>query len=40
MDRAYLDQYRELGYAVVKGVFGPDEVRELAAAFDRVYAGA
>jgi ectoine hydroxylase-related dioxygenase (phytanoyl-CoA dioxygenase family) len=38
MDRAHLDQYRELGYAVVKGVFGPDEVRELAAAFDRVYA--
>jgi ectoine hydroxylase-related dioxygenase (phytanoyl-CoA dioxygenase family) len=38
MDRAYLDQYRELGYAVVKAVFGPDDVRDLAAAFDRVYA--
>jgi ectoine hydroxylase-related dioxygenase (phytanoyl-CoA dioxygenase family) len=37
MDQAYLDHYRELGYAVVKGVFRPDEVRELAAAFDRVY---
>jgi ectoine hydroxylase-related dioxygenase (phytanoyl-CoA dioxygenase family) len=38
MDRAYLDQYREQGYAVVKGVFGPAEIGELAEAFDRVYA--
>ena len=38
MDRAYLDHYREQGYAVVKGVFGPAEVVGLAAAFDRVYA--
>jgi ectoine hydroxylase-related dioxygenase (phytanoyl-CoA dioxygenase family) len=32
----YLDQYREAGYAVVRGVFGPDEIAALAAAFDRV----
>ncbi len=38
MECAYLDHYREFGYAVVKGVFGPDEVRELGEAFDRVYA--
>ncbi len=38
MDPAYLDQYHELGYAVVRGVFEPAAVRELAAAFDRVYA--
>jgi ectoine hydroxylase-related dioxygenase (phytanoyl-CoA dioxygenase family) len=36
-DHAYLDHYRQSGYAVVKGVFRPDEVRELADAFDRVY---
>jgi ectoine hydroxylase-related dioxygenase (phytanoyl-CoA dioxygenase family) len=36
-DRTYLDDYRQSGYAVVKGVFRPDEVRELADAFDRVY---
>jgi ectoine hydroxylase-related dioxygenase (phytanoyl-CoA dioxygenase family) len=34
----YLEQYREEGYAIVRGVFRPDEVAELAAAFDRVYA--
>jgi ectoine hydroxylase-related dioxygenase (phytanoyl-CoA dioxygenase family) len=38
MPNDYLDHYHEQGYAVVKGVFDPDEVRELAAAFDRVYA--
>ena len=37
MDQPYLDHYREFGYAVVSGVFRPAEVRELAAAFDRVY---
>jgi len=36
----YLTHYREFGYAVVKGVFDPSEVAELAAAFDRVYAAA
>jgi ectoine hydroxylase-related dioxygenase (phytanoyl-CoA dioxygenase family) len=40
MERAYLDHYREHGYAVVKGVLAPLEVAELAAAFDRVYAQA
>ena len=34
----YLEQYREHGYAVVRGVFRVEEVAELAAAFDRVYA--
>ncbi len=38
MDRAYLDHYREQGYAVLKGVLAPVEVAELADAFDRVYA--
>ena len=37
-DGGYLDHYRDDGYAVVKGVFRPDEVREMAEAFDRVYA--
>ena len=38
MDREYLNHYREFGYAVVRGVFAPDEIRELAEAVDRVYA--
>lgn len=33
----YLDRFREQGYAVVRGVFQPHEVAELAAAFDRLY---
>jgi ectoine hydroxylase-related dioxygenase (phytanoyl-CoA dioxygenase family) len=37
MDHGYLDHYREFGYAVVRAVFQPDEVRELALAFDRIY---
>jgi ectoine hydroxylase-related dioxygenase (phytanoyl-CoA dioxygenase family) len=37
MDHAYLEQYRAQGYAVVKGVLAPAEVRELEDAFDRVY---
>jgi ectoine hydroxylase-related dioxygenase (phytanoyl-CoA dioxygenase family) len=36
----YLDEYRERGYAVVRGVFGAGEIAELAAAFDRVRAEA
>jgi ectoine hydroxylase-related dioxygenase (phytanoyl-CoA dioxygenase family) len=32
---AAIEQYRELGYGVLRGVFGAGEVRELAAAFDR-----
>ena len=31
MSLSYLEQYRELGYAVVPRVFGPSEVAELAA---------
>lgn len=38
MDGDYLDHYREHGYAIVKGLFRPAEVRELADAFDRIYA--
>ncbi len=38
MDCTYLDHYRDLGYAVVKGVFAAAEVQELSDAFDRVYA--
>jgi len=33
----YLDHFREQGFAVVRGVFRPDEIAELAAAFDRLY---
>jgi ectoine hydroxylase-related dioxygenase (phytanoyl-CoA dioxygenase family) len=36
MAQDYLEQYREQGYAVVKGVFSAFEVAELAQAFDRV----
>jgi ectoine hydroxylase-related dioxygenase (phytanoyl-CoA dioxygenase family) len=38
MAERYLQQYREEGYAVVRGVFQPDEIAVLASAFDRVYA--
>ncbi len=38
MTNDHIDHYREYGYAVVKGVFAPDEVEELAHAFDRIYA--
>lgn len=34
----YLQQYREQGYAVVRGVFSEGEVAELRAAFDRIRA--
>jgi ectoine hydroxylase-related dioxygenase (phytanoyl-CoA dioxygenase family) len=33
----YVDEYRERGYAVVRGVFNAGEVAELAAAFDRIH---
>lgn len=36
-DRDYLEHYNVHGYAVVKGVFGPAEIAEMSAAFDRVY---
>jgi ectoine hydroxylase-related dioxygenase (phytanoyl-CoA dioxygenase family) len=32
----YLDQYREQGYAVVRGVFSESEIADLRAAFDRI----
>jgi ectoine hydroxylase-related dioxygenase (phytanoyl-CoA dioxygenase family) len=35
---AALEHYRSEGFAVVKGVFAPDEVAQLADAFDRIYA--
>ncbi len=38
MDLGYVEQYREKGYAIVRGVFDPGDVAALAAAFDRVYA--
>ena len=38
MDTSYVKQYDEFGYAIVRGVFSPDEVEEMAHAFDRVYA--
>ncbi|MFO1153369.1 MAG: phytanoyl-CoA dioxygenase family protein [Rhodospirillales bacterium] len=34
---AYVRDYRERGYAIVRGVFAVDEVAELAAAFDRIW---
>ena len=36
----YVDQYRERGYAVVRGVLNAGEVAELAEGFDRVHAEA
>jgi len=33
----YVQHYHEHGYAVVRGVFRPREVAELAEAFDRIY---
>jgi ectoine hydroxylase-related dioxygenase (phytanoyl-CoA dioxygenase family) len=36
-NNGYLDHYHEYGYAVIKSVFGPCEVQELADAFERVY---
>jgi hypothetical protein len=35
MSRDHLDHYREHGFAVVKGIFDPAEVAELAEAFER-----
>lgn len=34
----YLRDYDEQGYAIVRGVFSPAEVAEMAEAFDRIYA--
>ena len=38
--RDHVAQFHELGYAIVRSVFGPSEVDALAAAIDRVYARA
>ena len=38
MTNDHLDHFHEHGYAVVKGVFAPGEIAELAHAFDRMYA--
>lgn len=32
----YIQHYRDQGYAVIKGLFDPEEMYELAAAFDRI----
>lgn len=37
MDHAWLEHYREFGYAVVRGVFDTSDVGRLRDAFDRVY---
>lgn len=36
----HVTAFRERGYAVVRGVFGPEEVAEMAQAFDEIYATA
>lgn len=36
----HVEQFREHGYAVIRGVFRPDEVREMGDAFDRIHAEA
>jgi len=40
MDHGYLDDLRDRGYAVVRGVFDAEEVAVLAATFDAVWARA
>lgn len=35
---ADLDEYRERGYTIVRGMFRPDEIADLKLAFDRAYA--
>jgi ectoine hydroxylase-related dioxygenase (phytanoyl-CoA dioxygenase family) len=35
---ATLEHYRTEGFAIAKGVFSPDEIAQLADAFDRIYA--
>src|SRR4051812_7611149 len=36
----HVEMFERRGYAVVRGVFAPDEIRALAAAFDTVHAEA
>lgn len=38
MEERHVSEFRENGYAVVRGVFGGDEVAAMAAAFDRLHA--
>lgn len=38
MAETYLEDYRERGFAVVRGLFRSDEVAAIAAAFDRIHA--
>ena len=40
LGRDHVAQFHELGYAIVRSVFTPDEVDALAAAIDRIYARA
>lgn len=34
----YISDYRDKGYAIVRGVFAPDEVARIGAAMDQIYA--
>ncbi len=34
----YVNEYRDKGYAIVRGVFAPDEVARIGAAMDQIYA--
>ena len=38
MDHDHLNDFRDKGFAIVRGVFGSAEVAEMAAAFERIYA--
>jgi hypothetical protein len=37
-DRDYVEKYRRDGYAIVRGLFNPDEIEAIGAAADEVYA--
>lgn len=36
LEKGYMKQFRDRGYAIIRGVFNPAEVQELALAFDRI----
>ncbi len=38
MDCSHIEHFHRFGYAVIRGVFDPCEVRELSDSFDRIYA--
>lgn len=40
MSTDYINDYKTRGYAIIRGLFGPDDIRMLADAFDQVYAKA